>query len=61
MKYLNMVLNHFWKRWQLEYLLDLRESHHQQYAARNCDDVTTINTGDIVLLQNLAPFGDWLE
>ena len=55
MKYLNVVLNHFWKRWQLEYLLDLRESHRRQYAACNCDDVTTINTGDVVLLQEEKP------
>ena len=55
MKYLNVVLNHFWKQWQLKYLLDLRESHRQQYAGRNCDDVTTINTGDVILLQEEKP------
>ena len=59
MKYLNVVLNHFWKRWQLEYLLDLRESHPQQYAAHNCDDVTTINAGDVVLLQEEKRHAFW--
>ena len=29
-KYLNQKLQHFWKRWQLEYLTDLRESHRMQ-------------------------------
>lgn len=51
MKYLNVVLNHFWKRWQFEYLLDLRESHRQQHAGRSSDGATTVNTDDIVLLQ----------
>ena len=27
MRHLNSVLNHFWKRWKREYLLELRESH----------------------------------
>ena len=28
-KHLNSVLNHFWKRWSREYLLELRDTHHQ--------------------------------
>ena len=59
MKYLNTVLNHFWKRWQLEYLLDLRESHRQRNASSNRDDATTINTGDVVLLQEEKPRAFW--
>ena len=32
-RHLNSVLNHFWKRWSKEYLLELREAHqHQQKA-----------------------------
>lgn len=26
-KHLNSVLNHFWKRWRKEYLLELRNTH----------------------------------
>ena len=59
MKYLNIVHNHFWKRWQLEYLLELRESHRQQHAGSNRDDVTTINTGDVVLLHEAKPRAFW--
>ncbi|XP_068721096.1 uncharacterized protein [Montipora capricornis] len=32
-KYLNQKLQHFWKRWQLEYLMDLRESHRVQSSS----------------------------
>ena len=62
MKYVNVVLNHFWKRWQLEYLLDLRESHRQQHASSGGDDGTTINAHDVILLQEDKPraFGDRL-
>ena len=59
MKYLNVVLNHFWKRWQLKYLLELRESHRQQYAGSSSDDATTISTDDIVLLQEDKPRALW--
>ena len=59
MKYLNVVLNHFWKRWQSEYLLELRESHRQQHAGSSGDDATTINTGDVVLLQEDRPRAFW--
>ena len=27
LKYLNNILNQFWRRWRTEYLLELRESH----------------------------------
>ena len=59
MKYLNVVLNHFWKRWQLEYLLELTESHRQQYAGSSSNDATTISTDDIVLLQEDKPRALW--
>lgn len=50
MKYLNVVLNHFWKRWQMEYLLELRESHRQQLAGCSSDGATSVKADDIVLL-----------
>ncbi len=59
MKHLNVVLNHFWKRWQLEYLADLRESHRQQLSGRSGDDTTTVKVGDIVLLHEEKPRAFW--
>ena len=59
MKYLNVVLNHFWKRWQLEYLLDLRESHRLQCAGSSTYNATTVKTGDVVLLQEDKPRAFW--
>ena len=44
--------SHFWKRWQLEYLLDLGESHCQQCAGSSDDDATAINTGDALLQED---------
>ena len=57
--YVNVVLNHFWKWWQLEYLLDLRESHRQQCAGSNGEGATTVKIGDIVLLQEDKPHAFW--
>ena len=56
--YLNVLLNHFQKQWQLGYLLDLRESNRQQCSSSSGDDATTINTGD-VLLQEDNPRAFW--
>ena len=43
-KYLNQKLQHFWKRWQREYLTDLRESHRMQGSS----DGKSPKVGDIV-------------
>jgi hypothetical protein len=55
LKHLNVVLNHFWKRWQIEYLLELRESHRQQYAGSSNHDTNTIDTNDVEILQEDKP------
>ena len=34
-KHLNSVLNHFWRRWSREYLLDLRHTHRQRNAEKS--------------------------
>ena len=56
MRHLNTILNHFWKRWKGEYLLELRESH-----SHGCSGVQTskISAGDIVLVHDEVPRALW--
>ena len=56
MKHLNVVLNHFWKRWQSEYLLNLRETHRQH---SHNSSVAAVNKGDVVILQEDKPRALW--
>ena len=58
--YLNIVLNHFWKQWHLENLLELRKSHPQQYTGCSGDCATTVKTGDVVLLQEDKACAFWI-
>jgi len=56
-KHLNSVLNHFWKRWSKEYLLELLESHRHSSASRKLPDV---NIGDVVVVHDGDhPRGFW--
>ena len=48
MIYLSRVLDHFWRRWKKDYLLELRNSH--RYAL-NKHPADPIAIGDIVLVQ----------
>ena len=57
MRHLNVVLNQFWKRWQREYLLELREAH--QYSSGNSDACSAVSIGDIVLVHDDKPRGFW--
>ena len=45
-KHLRTVLEHFWKRWQREYLTQLRENHHPRERKGQ-----TVRKGDIVVVQ----------
>ena len=47
MKYLSKLLEHFWHRWQKEYLLGLR-AQHRLSPRRNIGDVE-ISVGDVVI------------
>lgn len=47
-RYFSSVLNHFWRRWSREYLLELRESHR----GRATKDRPHIKVGDVVLLED---------
>ena len=56
-KHLNSVLNHFWKRWSREYLLELREAHQQRYVHGSS---TPVKPGDMVLVHDPDhPRGFW--
>ncbi len=49
MNHLNTTLDHFWRRWSREYLLELRETHRHDGAKRRVDNVSV---GDIVLVHD---------
>ena len=57
-RHLASVLNHFWRRWTKEYLLELREAHRQRrrVGAATAD----VKPGDIVLIHDQGhPRGFW--
>ena len=57
-KHLNLVLNHFWKRWRQEYLAELRESHRSY--SQGCSKAPTISVGDVVVVhEESLPRGFW--
>ena len=49
MKHLNFTLNHFWKRWRTEYLLQLRECHSYIKSGVKSREP---RVGEVVLLQS---------
>ena len=49
MKHLNKTLDHFWKRWRLEYLVQLRESHRYDKGTNSSEK---IQLGEIVLVHD---------
>ena len=49
-KGLQLTLDKFWKRWKLEYLLNLRERY--QYKTQRRADQRKIQTGDIVIVHD---------
>ena len=48
-RYLSSVLNHFWRRWSKEYLLELRNAHRQRPSACSSH---IIAVGDIVVVHD---------
>ena len=46
---LQTILNHFWKRWQNEYLLELRK--HQRFNAKSNYE-SEIYEGDVALIHD---------
>ena len=57
MRHLNRSLKQFWKRWQKEYLLELRESHRHHRGSAN---LSQVSVGDIVIVHSTdQPRGFW--
>ena len=48
-RYLSRLLQHYWRRWKSEYLVDLRE-HHKMNKAKST--VPVIKEGDIVTVED---------
>ena len=48
-RYMNLLLNHFWRRWRMEYLTELRQHHAVQQKTLNKG--TTIKEGDLIILK----------
>lgn len=58
MKYFDILLNHFWKRWRSEYLIELRDAHRHSPLKHN--QSRRINKGDVVLIHDEElPRGQW--
>ena len=57
MNHLSNVMNHFWRRWRDEYLIELRNSH--RHSAKNATR-TPVAVGDIVVVHHEdLPRGLW--
>ena len=60
MYHLNTVLEHFWKQWKREYLLELRESHRHANRPPKKSHCSPIAVGDMVLVhEDSKPRGFW--
>ena len=55
MKHLHSILDHFWRRWKKEYLLELRENH--RYSSGKTQD--QVSVGDVVIIHDDLPRGMW--
>ena len=59
MKHLSQTLDHFWKRWKSEYLLELIECHQYSWAG-NKGESEQISVEDIVSVHDKKrPRGFW--
>ena len=56
-KHLSSVLNHFWRRWSREYLLELRDTHRHRGPKKSGKPIAV---GDVVLIHDEDnPRGFW--
>jgi len=54
--HLNKLLSDFWKRWQTEYLAELRDSH--RYVGKTSQE-NSVCVGGVVLVHDTKPRGFW--
>ena len=55
-KHLNLVIDHFWKRWRREYLTELRKHHH----GRKDSEKRRVQEGDVVCVhEDLTSHQNW--
>ncbi len=57
MKYLNTILNRFWRRWRSEYLLELRERH--RHGNKTSGTVEISVSGVVVIQGRIEPHTFW--
>ena len=58
-RYQQRVLEHFWRRWRDEYLVNLRE-HHQNIKSP-AEEVASPKVGEVVIVKDtgIVPRGQW--
>ena len=57
-RYMKLLLNHFWRPWQMEYLTELRQHHAVQWKTFNKG--TIIKESDLVILkEDKVPRNSW--
>jgi hypothetical protein len=55
--HLEKLIEHFWKRWRNEYLLELRESH--RLRIKNTPQRKVVRVGDAVVVRDDTPRVSW--
>ena len=59
-KHLNDVLSHFWKRWGMEWLSNLREVHANTAKKRHRGDHSQVSVGQVIIVKDdHLPCGLW--
>ena len=58
-KYYESLMKTFWTQWRREYLLNPREIHRQSLKGPLARKDSSINIGDVVLIQENLPRGRW--
>lgn len=57
-EYLQLLLEHFWKRWCREYVTELKNLHHQKSRPERSN---SISVGDVVtLFEDNFPHSQWI-